>query len=51
MNVSGQNSVTFDMGRTIGEGYRSGGGCPVNTSRVTVRRNNSGDVYTAYPQL
>ncbi len=51
MNASGQNSATFDMGRTIGEGYRSGGGCPITTSRVTVRRNNSGDVYTAYPQL
>lgn len=51
MSSSGQNSVTFDMGRTIGEGYRSGGGCPVTTSRVTVRRNSSGEIYTAYPQL
>ncbi|MGJ7565566.1 RHS repeat-associated core domain-containing protein [Variovorax sp. GB1R11] len=50
MNASGLNYATFDMGRAVGEGYRSGGGCPVTTSRVTVRRNNTGE-YTAYPQL
>ncbi|WP_155403769.1 hypothetical protein [Variovorax paradoxus] len=51
MQTAGVNWVTFDMGRPIGEGYRSGGGCPAITSRVTIRMNKTNGIYTAYPQL
>jgi RHS repeat-associated protein len=51
MNASGKNNVALDMGRPIGEGFRGGGGCPVITSRATIRRNSVGEIYTAYPQL
>lgn len=50
MAANGTNTETFDMGRTVGEGYRAGGGCPETTKRVTVVRRN-GNIVTAYPQL
>nr|WP_175013530.1 RHS repeat-associated core domain-containing protein [Burkholderia lata] len=50
MDANGTNTETFDMGRTVGEGYRAGGGCPETTKRVTVVRRN-GNIVTAYPQL
>ncbi|WP_321959581.1 RHS repeat-associated core domain-containing protein, partial [Burkholderia cenocepacia] len=50
MNASGENSVTFDMGRTVGEGYRKGGGAVVSTSEVTVVRRD-GNIVTAFPKL
>jgi hypothetical protein len=43
--------VTIDMGRTIGEGYRKGGGCSEETTRsATVVRGPNG-IITAYPDL
>uniref|UniRef100_UPI002AB5F5AE RHS repeat-associated core domain-containing protein n=1 Tax=Burkholderia cepacia TaxID=292 RepID=UPI002AB5F5AE len=50
MNANGTDAVTFNMGRTIGEGYRKGGGPVLNTSEVTVFRRD-GNIVTAFPQL
>ncbi|WWT62941.1 RHS repeat-associated core domain-containing protein [Burkholderia pyrrocinia] len=50
MTASGESSVTFDMGRTIGEGYRKGGGATLSASEVTVVRRD-GNIVTAFPKL
>nr|WP_174929346.1 RHS repeat-associated core domain-containing protein [Burkholderia lata] len=50
MDASGANSVTLNMGRAIGEGYRKGGGQVLSTSDVTIFRRE-GKVVTAFPQL
>ena len=50
MNTNGTNAETIDMGRTIGEGYRAGGGCPVTTTKARVVRGQNG-IITAYPIL
>ncbi|WP_202126968.1 hypothetical protein [Cupriavidus sp. SW-Y-13] len=50
MDKTGQNEATVNMKRVIGEGYRSGGGCPEVTQEVTVYRGARG-IITAFPQL
>lgn len=50
MNADGTDSITFNMGRTIGEGYRKGGSPVLNTPEVAVFRRN-GHIITAFPQL
>jgi hypothetical protein len=50
MNKSGRNEATVDMKRTVGEGYRSGGGCPEATKLATIFKGPKG-IITAFPQL
>ncbi|WP_240327249.1 RHS repeat-associated core domain-containing protein [Burkholderia sp. IDO3] len=50
MNASGESSITFDMGRTVGEGYRKGGGPVLSASDVTIVRRD-GSIVTAFPKL
>ncbi|WP_284397977.1 RHS repeat-associated core domain-containing protein, partial [Pseudomonas putida] len=50
MNSNGTNSAMLNMNRTIGEGYRAGGGARIETSTaIIVRKNNN--ILTAYPKL
>ncbi|MDQ0016303.1 RHS repeat-associated protein [Variovorax boronicumulans] len=50
MNRTGKNEATVDMKRVIGEGFRSGGGCPETTRQATVFKGPYG-IITAFPQL
>jgi hypothetical protein len=51
MNKNGTNSAIFDMGRTVGEGFKANSCVKVTTSRVVVVRSGNGSIITAYPKL